>query len=122
MMLDGPEVWVKTLAVILEQYRGNQEATSAIFVRLIKFGLVQVVADPNHPDQVALDTRTLDDYLNRFGPRVTTAGGELGVAATRSEIWTPESGAGGGGSLWTPGSALPPTSSEGKTKIILPGQ
>jgi hypothetical protein len=121
MMLDGPEVWVKSLAVILEHYRGNQEATSAVFLRLIKLGLVRVVADPNHPDQATLDTRILDDYLSRFGPRVTTAAGELGVAATRGEIWTPESG-GGGGSLWTPGSALPPTSGEGKSKIIVPGQ
>ena len=94
MVLDGPEVWVPSLAVILERYRGNQEATSAVFLRLINLGLVQVVQDPNHPDQMALDTRTLEYYLNQFGPRVTTASGQLGVAATRGEIWTPDAGPG----------------------------
>ena len=34
MVLDEPEVWVPDLAVILERYRGNQEATSAVFLRL----------------------------------------------------------------------------------------
>ena len=78
MVLDGPEVWVKSLAVILERYRGNQEATSAVFLRLINLGLVQVVSDPNRPDQMALDTRTLEYYLDQFGPRVTTASGRTG--------------------------------------------
>ena len=96
MVLDGPEVWVPSLAVILERYRGNQEATSAVFLRLINLGLVQVVQDPNRPDQMALDTRMLEHYLSQYGPRVTTASGQLGVAATRGEIWTPESAAGGG--------------------------
>ena len=90
MVLDEPEVWVPSLAVILERYRGNQEATSAVFLRLINLGLVQVVQDPNRPDQMALDTRTLEYYLNQYGPRVTTASGQLGVAATRGEIWTPD--------------------------------
>ena len=93
MVLDGPEVWVPSLAVILERYRGNQEATSAVFLRLINLGLVQVVQDPNRPDQMALDTRMLEHYLSQYGPRVTTASGQLGVAATRGEIWTPESAA-----------------------------
>ncbi len=86
---------------------------------------MQVVQDPNHPDQVALDTRTLEYYLNRFGPRVTTAAGELGVAATRGEIWTPASGAasagGKGAAIWTPGSAAAPPSTGGKSKLIVPG-
>jgi hypothetical protein len=87
--------------------------------------LVQVVPDPNNPDQVALDTRTLEYYLNRFGPRVTTAAGELGVAATRGEIWTPASGAGSaggkGGAIWTPGSSPAPAPAGGKSKLIIPG-
>jgi hypothetical protein len=124
-VLDEPEVWVKSLAVILETYRGNNEATSAIFLRLINLGLVQVAPDPNNPDQVVLDTRTLEYYLNRFGPRVTTAAGELGVAAARGEIWTPASGAGSaggkGGAIWTPGSVPAPASAGGKSKIIIPG-
>ncbi len=124
MVLDGPEVWVPSLAVILERYRGNQEATSAVFLRLINLGLVQVVQDPNHPDQMALDTRTLEYYLNQFGPRVTTASGQLGVAATRGEIWTPDAGGGGGGGspIWTPGTAPPPGGGGGKQSIIVTGQ
>jgi tetratricopeptide (TPR) repeat protein len=123
MMLDSPDVWVKSLAVILERYRGNQEATSAVFMRLINLGLVQVVPDANRPDQVALDTRTLEYYLDQYGPRVTTAAGELGVAARQDEIWTPDSGRGGGGSpIWTPGSAATPAAGGGKSKIIVTGQ
>jgi len=121
MALETPEVWVKSLAVLLDRYRGNQEATSALFLRLISLGLVQLVADPNRPDQLGLDTRILDSYLNRFGPRVTTASGQLGVAASQGEIWTPEAG-GGSTSIWTPGSAPPLPSAGGKAKIIVTGQ
>jgi tetratricopeptide (TPR) repeat protein len=121
MALDDPEVWVKTLAVILERYRGNQEATSAVLVRLINLGLIQVVADPSRPDRIALDTRILDSYLSRYGPRVTTAAGESGAAATRGEIWTPGS-SGPATSIWTPGSASPPRTRGGSSKIIVSGQ
>jgi tetratricopeptide (TPR) repeat protein len=122
VMLDDPEVWVPRLAVILDKYRGNQEATSAVFVRLIDLGLVQPVVDPNRPEQMALDTRTLQYYLNRYGPRVTTSAGQLGVAAAGGEIWTPESESPGGRSaLWTPGSAPSASSSGEKPKLILPG-
>jgi tetratricopeptide (TPR) repeat protein len=118
--LDGPEVWVKSLAAILERYRGNQEATTSVLIRLVNIGLVQVVADPNHPGQVALDTRVLESYLSRYGPRITTAAGQSGAATARGEIWTPEP-ARGGSSIWTPGStSLPPES--GKAKIIVTGQ
>jgi tetratricopeptide (TPR) repeat protein len=124
MVLDEPEDWVPTLAMILERYRGNQEATSAVILRLINLGLVQVVQDPSRPDQMALDTRVLEHYLSQYGPRVTTASGQLGVAATRGEIWTPESAAGaagGGAAIWTPGSATPPAAGESKPSIIVTG-
>jgi tetratricopeptide (TPR) repeat protein len=121
MALDGPEVWVKSLAVILERYRGNQEATSAVLIHLIHLGLIQVVADPSRPDKVALDTRILDSYLSRFGPRVTTTTGQPGAAAARGEIWTPGSG-GRETSIWTPGAASPPRSRGGESKIIVSGQ
>jgi len=121
VMLDDPEVWVSRLAVILEKYQGNQEATSAVFLRLIDFGLVQPVTDPNRPEQMALDTRTLQYYLSRYGPRVTTSAGQLGVAAARGEIWTPESESPGRSALWTPGSASSPPPSGEKPKLILPG-
>jgi tetratricopeptide (TPR) repeat protein len=123
MVLDAPEVWVPSLAVILERYRNNQEATSAVILRLINLGLVQVVQDPNRPDQMALDTRILEHYLTQYGPRVTTASGQLGVAASRGEIWTPESAAGGGAGapIWTPGAPTPPAAGGGKPSIIVTG-
>ena len=93
-----------------------------MFLRLINLGLVQVVQDPNRPEQMALDTRTLEYYLNQFGPRVTTASGQLGVAATRGEIWTPDAGGGGGSPIWTPGSAPAPTVGGGKPSIIVTGK
>jgi hypothetical protein len=108
MALDEPEVWVKTLAVLLERYRGNSDATFAVLVRLINLGLVQVVHDPSRPEQMVLDTRTLEYYLERYGPKITTSSGELGVAAGQGEIWTPDSGRGGWGApLLTPGAAAP---------------
>jgi hypothetical protein len=73
---------------------------------------------------MVLDTRVLEHYLSQYGPRVTTASGELGVAASRGEIWTPESAAGGGGGapIWTPGSPAPPTAGGGgKPSIIVTG-
>ena len=91
MLLDDPDVWVPVLAVILERCRGNQEATSAVLLRLVSLGLVQAGVDPKRPDQLLLDTQILEQYLKRYGPRVTTATGELGVAASQGEIWTPES-------------------------------
>jgi hypothetical protein len=121
MMLDGPEVWVPSLAVILEKYRGNQEATSAVLTRLINLGLVQVVADPNHPNQMLLDTRILEHYLKRYGPRVTTSTGDLGVAASKTEIWTPGQTA-GASSIWTPGSGSPSQPGREKVVILRPGQ
>jgi tetratricopeptide (TPR) repeat protein len=119
MLLDEPEVWVPVLAVILERCRGNNEATSAVLLRLVSLGLVQAGVDPKRPEQVILDTEMLELYLKRYGPRVTTAAGELGVAASRSEIWTPES-AEAPSAIWTPGSS--PARSEEKSKLILPGQ
>ena len=62
-----------------------------MLLRLVSLGLVQAGVDPNRPDQLLLDTQMLEQYLKRYGPRVTTATGELGVAASQAEIWTPES-------------------------------
>jgi hypothetical protein len=118
MLLDEPEVWVPVLAVILERCRGNNEATSAVLLRLVSLGLVQAGVDPKRPDQLILDTQMLEQYLKRYGPRVTTATGELGVAASQTEIWTPESTE-APSAIWTPGTAAAP--SEGKSKLILPG-
>jgi len=121
MVLDEPEVWVPHLAALFERYSGNQEATSHLLLRLVNLGLVQVVADPNRPNQIVLDTRILEDYLGRYGPRVTTVSGQSGHAATRGEIWTPDSGA-PRTPIWTPGSASPPNPGGEKPKIIIPGR
>ena len=107
MLLDPPDVWVPALAVILERCRGNQEATSAVLLRLVSLGLVQAGVDPKRPEQLMLDTQILEAYLKRYGPRVTTATGELGVAASQGEIWTPES-PGSPSPIWTPGSPSSP--------------
>src|SRR5262249_36154548 len=91
IVLDGPEVWVPTVAGILQRYRGDRQATSAIFLGLINLGLVQLVPDQYHPDQMALDTRGLESLLSQYGPRITTATGETAASAARGGIWTPDS-------------------------------
>jgi hypothetical protein len=92
-----------------------------VFFRLINLGLIQVAVDPKHPDQMMLDTRVLESYLSRFGPRVTTSTGELAVSASRTEIWTPQSG-GGQPPVWTPPSAAPVPKGQGKSPIIITGR
>ena len=121
MMLDEPDVWVPHLAILLERYSRNKEATSALLFRLVNLGLVQVVMDPKHPEQIVLDTRVLENFLSQYGPRVTTVAGQAGLAATRGEIWTPDS-APSASSIWTPGSASSPVPDGGKPKIIYPGR
>jgi hypothetical protein len=121
MLLDEPDVWVPYLAALLDRYRGDPEATSALLPRLVGLGLIRVVADPDRPDQVILDTRILETYMNRYGPRVTTASGQSSHAASRGEIWTPDSGA-ARAPIWTPGSASSPTPGGERPKIILPGR
>ncbi|MEA2632804.1 MAG: hypothetical protein QOE66_3023, partial [Chloroflexota bacterium] len=78
------------------------------------------------PDDLVADPRPLQALLARYGPRVTTASGQLGVAATKGEIWTPGSSA-GGGAIWTPGSgpagAVPAPAPGGeKPRLIIPGR
>jgi hypothetical protein len=121
MLLDPPDVWVPVLAVILDRCRGNQEATSAVLLRLVSLGLVQAGVDPKRPDQLILDTQILEQYLKQYGPRVTTATGELGVAASSGDIWTPES-SGTPSAIWTPGSPSASARTAEKSKLILPGQ
>jgi hypothetical protein len=62
--------------------------------------------------------------LAEYGPRVTTASGQLGVAATKGEIWTPSSQGGGSspGGIWTPGSTPPSSGGGDKPKLIIPGR
>lgn len=126
MIFDEPAAWVPNLAVVLERSRGSQEATGFIFMRLIELGLVKLVPDPYHPDQMGVDTRVLEHYMKEYGPRVTTSAGELGVTASRGSIWTPGGAAAGGAStarasIWAPGTTSPSPPGE-KRKVIIPGQ
>jgi tetratricopeptide (TPR) repeat protein len=122
-MLDGPETWVPTVVALLDRYRSNQDATAAVLYRLMRMGLVRPVVDPKRPDQVLLDMGLLDQLIAQYGPRITTAAGDLGAAAGRSAIWTPES-ARGGAAIWTPGSEAAPAPRAGQeqSRLILPGQ
>jgi hypothetical protein len=118
--LDEPEVWIPTVAGILQRYRGDRQATSAVFIGLINLGLVQLVPDQYHPDQLALDTRHLESLLSQYGPRVTTATGETAASAAHGGIWTPEASS-AGGTIWTPDSPAPTGPSTDKPKIIVTG-
>jgi tetratricopeptide (TPR) repeat protein len=121
MLVSEPDVWVPRIAVLLEKYQRNQEATSAIFIRLVNLGLVQLARDPKNPEQVLLDTRGLETLLATYGPRVTTAAGNLGAGGTAAPIWTPGSTA-EPGKIWTPGSAASRSPERESAKIIMPGQ
>ena len=122
MLLDEPEVWVPSPCrhpgAMSRKSGGDLGSTPPAGQ---SWARSSARVDPKRPDQLMLDTRILDQYLKRYGPRVTTATGELGVAASQNEIWTPES-AGAPSSIWTPGSASPPARSAEKSKLILPGQ
>jgi tetratricopeptide (TPR) repeat protein len=122
-MLDGPEVWVPTIVALMDRYRGNSDASAAVLYRLIRMGLVRPVVDPKRPDQIMVDMGVLDQLIAQYGPRITTAAGDLGVTAGRGEIWTPDS-ARGGSSIWTPGSDATPAPGAGReqSRLILPGQ
>ncbi|MDR3632807.1 MAG: tetratricopeptide repeat protein [Isosphaeraceae bacterium] len=119
-----PETWVPELAIALERYEGQPATAQLLLSTLLDLGLVELRPNPDRPDDVLLDTRVLQAVMAEYGPRVTTARGELGIAATRGGLWTPGAGAqGGGGALWTPGSDAPAAPSQsGPSKLIIPGR
>jgi tetratricopeptide (TPR) repeat protein len=122
---EPPEQWVPTLAIILDRYREDRNASQIVMSNLLDMGLIEMAPHPERPDQMMLDSRPLMAVLSQYGPRVTTASGELGVSATRPEIWTPDRASGGsGGGVWTPGSpgGGGGAGQGGERKIILPGQ
>jgi hypothetical protein len=118
---ESPKLWVPELAVILERYDQNSDASQVVTMSLIDMGLMEMVSSPDRPGEVFLDSRLLQALLAEFGPRVTTASGRLGVSASRPEIWTPGSATGSSGGLWTPGSTSQPVGSSGEKKIIITG-
>ena len=119
---EPPEAWVAQLAIVLERYSQDRDASQTIMSNLLDMGLVQFVPNPDNPDDMLMDTRGLQALLTRYGPRVTTTSGGLGVSATKPEIWTPGAAASGsGGGIWTPGSAAAPAEGE-KPRLIIPGR
>ncbi len=122
---EPPESWVPQLAVVLDRYRDDKQANESILSNLVEMGLVQIVQAPDRPDDMYVDPRALMALMAEYGPRVTTASGTLGVSATKPEIWTPGKAAGGGGGgIWTPGSApaAPSAPPGGGSKLIVPGR
>jgi hypothetical protein len=118
---ETPEAWVPQLAVILQRYQEDTTASQLIMSNLMDMGLIQLVPVPDQPGGMYVDSRRLMALLGRYGPRVTTAAGGLGISATKGEIWTPGSPSSGGSSgLWTPGAPSPAPGE--KPKLILPGR
>ncbi len=118
---EPPEAWVPNLAVILDRYQNDESANQVLLSNLIDMGLIQVAPHPDKPDDVLLDTRPLQAVLAKYGPRITTAAGTLGVSATKGTIWTPGATPAGtttSGGIWTPGSQ---TSGDAGKKLIIPG-
>jgi len=116
---DALDEWVPELAMVLERYRENEQASIMVTTRLIEMGLLRLVSPPDRPGEVMLDSRLLQQVLSRYGPKVTTSSGYLGVSATRGEIWTPQSSA-KGSAIWTPGSDQGAAQS-GEKRLIVPG-
>jgi tetratricopeptide (TPR) repeat protein len=127
--IEPPAAWVPALAAVLQRHGKDPAANEKVVVSLMEMGLLRLVARADRPEEVMLDAQPLQALMAAYGPRVTTASGELGVAASSGGIWTPGSAAGGSGAIWTPGSGVPPTAGaapsppEGdKPKLIIPGR
>ena len=120
---EEPETWVPELAVVLERYRENTVASQALMLSLLEMGLLRMAPNPDNPQEMMIDPRPLQMILSEFGPRVTTASGELGISATKGALWTPGAETGGAAGLWTPGSASAAASGgPDKPKLIIPGR
>jgi hypothetical protein len=117
-----PEVWVPTLAVLLQRYGQDENAMSLVFSNLLQIGLIRALPHPERPGEFLLDSRPLQALLNEYGPRIATAAGTLGVDAAKGGIWTPDAAVTTTGSttpsgIWTPDA---PTRPSGEKKLILP--
>ncbi len=120
---ETPETWVPELAIVLERYRENQAASQSLMMSLLQMGLIRMAPNPDVPGDYLLDPRALQALMAEYGPRVTTASGQLGVAATKGGIWTPEAASGGqSGGIWTPGSPSQNPGGPDKPKLIIPGR
>ena len=102
---EAPTTWVPNLAVLLDRYRDDPESSPSLLSGLVAMGLVRVAPHPDQPGEFLLDSRPLQNLITRFGPRITTPEGTLGVSAAKGKIWTPDSAsaAAGGKKLILPG-------------------
>src|SRR5262249_7470300 len=122
---EPPETWVPELAVVLDRHGRDPAANEKVVMALVEMGLIRLVAREESPEALMPAPRPLQALMTEYGPRVTTASGDLGVSAARGEIWTPGSATGGGGTIWTPGSGSSPAPSVPggeKSKLIIPGR
>jgi hypothetical protein len=127
--IEPPDSWVPALAVVLQRYSKDRVANEKVVMSLVEMGLLRLVARAEKPEEVMIDAQPLQAMMAAYGPRVTTASGELGMAASSSGIWTPGSESGRSGAIWTPGGAAPPTAGQApsspggdKPKLIFPGR
>ncbi len=120
---EPPEVWVPELAIIFDRYSEEPTANQVIMLNLVELGLIQLSPNPEDPQDLIVDSRPLQGLMARYGPKVTTASGRLGVSAAKPEVWTP-GGSGGStsGGIWTPGSGPAGAPAGDKPKLILPGR
>jgi hypothetical protein len=118
-----PETWVPDLAVVMERYAANSSANSTVIMGLSDMGLINLSPHPERPNEIMLDPRPLQALMSMYGPRITTASGQLGVAAKQGALWTPGSdpGTASPGGLWTPGSSTAPSPSGDKPRLIIGG-
>lgn len=123
-LLEPPTAWVPFLAAVLDRYGKGSEHNNTLLSALVSMGLIRILPHPEREDDVQMDTRPLQMVLEQYGPKITSAGGELGVSVTGGKVWSPEQEArGSGGGVWTPGqssSSEPP--GESKSKLIIPGR
>jgi tetratricopeptide (TPR) repeat protein len=118
---EPPEQWVPKLALVLDHYQNDQAASTWLLAALVEMRLIDVMPNPDDPQKAMFDTKRLNALMERYGPKITTGAGQLGISATKGRIWTPDAerpGAAGG--IWTPGSAAPPAVD--KPRLIVPGR
>jgi hypothetical protein len=127
--IEPPTAWVPALAAVLQRHGKDRAANEKVVVSLIDMGLLRLVARADKPEEVMLDAQPLQALMAAYGPRVTTASGQMGAAASSGAIWTPASAAGGSGAIWTPGAAVPRKPGPGpsppggdKPNLIIPGR
>jgi hypothetical protein len=117
-----PTEWVPFLAALIERHGAEGPNGEILMSTLMGMGLIQAHPHPDRPGDVLMDTRPLQMALEQFGPKITTASGQLGVSVTGGKVWTPGSEGAAPGGIWTPGQSAPAAQGEPKAKLIIPGR